>query len=128
MMSDRKAFSEFRQVMADNGVARATVTRLLKLAERHKMLALIATNENVAPKFDGEEKELQRELAKLVGGGIKAVHFNTDPRGPTVKLALANGQRDSMEGPFYCVPVRDLSTEEGERVARGPVMQWGGAR
>jgi hypothetical protein len=126
-MSYAKDVKEFREQMAREGVPPKIVAKLLRLANRHEVLAEIACGVDVGDKFEQEDKELDAAILKLAPcPGIKSIRLDGDPRGYTVKLMLTSGAHNTWGGKEcgWGVPTRPHSWETVETLARMPARHW----
>ena len=107
-----------------NGVGLITASRLLTLANRHQLICLMQINERVGDKFDTEEKQLERCIAKCVGGGIKSIQIDGDARGATVKIFFKSGAANSFGvAGAYCVPTY-VTMEIAASMAKQNPQNW----
>ena len=71
------------------------------------------------PRIDVQEARIKRQLESLMSKreGFK-LHFQNDPRGAVVKLAVPSGKYDDMGKEGLCVPARGLHVSFWEREER----------
>lgn len=126
MTSYTKRVKEFRDALIQESVEPQRIDKILALADRHQVLAEIACSVNVGDKFEQEDRELSAALKACIGGGIRGIRLDGDPRGFTVKLFLASGKWNSWGGAEagYGVPTRERSMPEVERIAAMPAKHW----
>lgn len=68
------------------------------------------------PRIDRQEMRIKRQLEKLIAGrkGFN-LHFQGDPRGAVVKLAVPSGKYDDCSREGLCVPARGLPVSYWDR-------------
>jgi hypothetical protein len=114
--------NEFRTTMIAEGATPAQIDRLLELADRYQLLALIKTNENVAGKFDVERRQLEAAIRACISGPVKKVIVDSDPRGFAVKLILNSGRSNGVEG--FGVPTHDFTATQVTHAANKEPRHW----
>jgi hypothetical protein len=111
-MSDRAEFAAFAVAVGQNvpGLNPEYVgdwcAKMRRLATTHARYCLTACNTGLTEAEQKRQERLEAKIAAMCADEFAgfAPHFQHDPRGATVKLALPDGRSNSFAGACWCIP------------------------